>query len=154
MKYRNSLIEMKVGEIMHLAVNNPTIIKADADMKELLFSINKDLRTRHVYVVNEEDKLIGSVRMNAVVKYLFPYCAAITSGISLSTRSTLNLFPDKVSDFMNKDPFFIKENDLLETCAKVMIEEKINELPVVDDNMKLIGQVNVYEMIEGYKTLL
>jgi predicted transcriptional regulator len=34
-----------------------------------------------------------------------------------------------------------------------MIKEGINEVPVVDDAMHLIGEVNIFEVIEAYKTI-
>jgi predicted transcriptional regulator len=37
--------------------------------------------------------------------------------------------------------------------AHILIREKINELQVVDDDMRLIGQVNMYEVIARYLQL-
>jgi Mg/Co/Ni transporter MgtE len=122
-------------------------------MDVLMDKINEDLKTRHVYVVDEDNKLIGSVRMNSIVQYLFPMGAVLSAGVFSADHLKVNLFSTKVSDIMKKDPFSVKEESELASVAVIMIKEKINELPVVDDDMKLIGQVNVYEMIEAYKTI-
>jgi predicted transcriptional regulator len=34
--------------------------------------------------------------------------------------------------------------------AGILMQEKINELPVVDDDMHIVGQINIYEVIMVY----
>ncbi len=153
MEKRNNLGRMAISEVRNLIVKEPTTIKLDDEMDELIKKINENLKTRHVYVVDETNKLIGSVRMNSIVQYLFPMAAILSAGITSTTRLNVNLFSVKVADLMKTDPFSVKESTSLSEMAIIMIKEQINELPVVDDDMTLIGQVNVYEIIEAYKTI-
>jgi CBS domain-containing protein len=44
-----------------------------------------------------------------------------------------------VSNFMKKKVFYIHEDDTIECAAKLMVENHIGTLPVVDQEMKLIG---------------
>ena len=151
---RNRLGTKTIKDVRHILVESPTTVKATDDIQTLIVKINEDLRTRHVYVVNDAGKLLGSVRMNSIVKYLFPYSGKmITSGITLGPDVLFNFLACDVADIMKKDPFYVKDDTTLEDCAKIMIEEGINELPVVDEQMNLLGQVNVYEMIEEYKAV-
>ena len=103
-------------------------------------------------MIDEENKLLGSVRINSIVQYLFPMSAILSAGVS-TAQFNVNLLSQKVSDIMKKDPFTVKEDDVLSTVGKIMIKEGINEVPVVDDEMHLIGEVNVFEVIEAYKTI-
>ena len=151
MRYRDDLAKKKVSKVRHLIIQNPSVIGPDAEMRELMYKINEDLRTRHVYVVDKDNRLIGSIRMNSVVQYLFPYCDVLTPGIIMNTEYSRNIFESKVSEFMRKHPLFVKENNTLEECANIFIEEKINELPVVADDMTLIGQISMHEIIRDYK---
>ena len=153
MDKRHQLAKIKIEEIMDLVVATPTTIKADADIDDVIIKINDDLKTRHVYVVDDENRLIGSVRMNTIVQYLFPLGAIFTAGITTYNNLNVNIFSKKVSDVMKKDPFYVKPNAQLSEIASIMINEKINELPVVDDDMKIVGQINVYEIIEAFKKL-
>ena len=152
MEIRNELGSKRIDEVRHILVETPTTVKANDDMRTLMEKINEDLRTRHVYVVDDDGKLIGSVRMNMIVKYLFPYSSKITSGITLGPDKIFNFFANEVGDIMKRDPFHVSDDVTLEECGKIMIEEGINELPVVDDEKRLIGQINVYEIIEAYKS--
>ncbi len=151
MDKRNELGRLKIKDVMYLVVENPTIIKKENNMSELFKAMNSDLKTRHVYVIDNDNKLIGSVRMNSIVKYLFPMSAVLSAG--MNTSSNVNTFSTTVEDIMNKNPFSVKENDKLSSIATTMIKEQVNELPVVDDNMKIIGEINVYEIIEAYKAI-
>jgi Mg/Co/Ni transporter MgtE len=154
MEKRNFLGKMAIREVRNLVVKNPTTIKLNDNMDELLKIVNEDLKTRHVYVVDETNKLIGSVRMNSIVQYLFPMAAVLSSGITSTTKLNVNLFSMEVADLMKTDPFSVKESTSLSEMAIIMIKEQINELPVVAADMTLIGQVNVYEIIEAYKAFI
>ncbi|MCF6174560.1 MAG: CBS domain-containing protein [Victivallaceae bacterium] len=153
MEKRNFLGKMAISEVRNLIVKKPTTIKLNANMDELLKKVNEDLKTRHVYVVDDDNRLVGSVRMNSIVQYLFPMAAVLSSGVTSTTKLNVNLFSVKVADLMKQDPFSVKESTSLSKMAIIMIKEQINELPVVDEDMTLIGQVNVYEIIEAYKTI-
>ena len=153
MEKRNNLGRMSISEVRNLIVKEPTTIHLNDEIDELIKKINENLKTRHVYVIDDNRKLIGSVRMNSIVQYLFPMAAILSAGITSTTKLDVNLFSYKVADIMKQDPFSVKEDSKLGDIAMIMIKEKINEFPVVDDDMRLIGQINVYEIIEAYKTI-
>jgi CBS domain-containing protein len=149
---RNSLGKIPIKDVRNLVVQNPSTISPDGNIDELLSKINENLKTRHVYVVDKNNKLVGSVRINSIVQYLFPMSAILSAGVS-TAQFNVNLLSQNVSDIMKKDPFSVKEDDLLSKVGKIMIKEGINEVPVVDDAMHLIGEVNIFEVIEAYKTI-
>ena len=141
---------MKVKDARELFVEEPTTIRSDASLKELLAKIIEDLRTRNVYVVDSENRLLGSVRMNAVVEYLFPFEAVVES-IGKSVWSKLpRLGAEKLGDLMIRQPPFVYETTTLRDMARIMIREKVYELAVVDTEKRLIGQINMYEIIKKY----
>lgn len=145
------LQKIKVGDIRNLLISEPSTVTPDTTINEVLEKINEDLRTRHIYVVDKENKLIGSVRMNTIVKYLFPLSAVIhPSSEDLHDVDNINLNGSKASEIMNPKPSYVLESTNLTEMAKILLNEKINELPVVDRDMKIVGQVNVYELIQAY----
>lgn len=153
MDKRNELGRLKIKDVMHLVVENPTVVRKDEAIAKLLEAVNKDLKTRHVYVVDDENKLIGSVRMNSIVKYLFPMKAILSSSITSHSNLNVNIFSATAENLMKIEPFSVKAESTLSSAATIMIREEINELPVVDDEMHIIGQINVYEIIEAYKAI-
>jgi IMP dehydrogenase len=54
-----------------------------------------------------------------------------------------------VKDLMTSEPFVVKENDTLIHVLRIMVEKKIQRLPVVDENSKLIGLVLRNEILKN-----
>ena len=54
----------------------------------------------------------------------------------------------KVKDVMEPDTCFLYEEDTILHASKFMKEERIRNLPVVDQNKKLVGLITLREIIE------
>ena len=148
---RTKLKNMTVADIRQLLITQPILVKPDLPIEDFLGTLVKDLRMRHVYVIDEHNVLIGVVRMNTVVKYLFPFSAFVMLNQSDAIlKESLNFGAKTVRDIMDSYPHFVEETTLLSDMAEILIKEKINELPVVDSERRVIGQVNVYEIITAY----
>lgn len=53
-----------------------------------------------------------------------------------------------VKDLMTPKPIFIKENDTLKNIVEIMVEKKIQRLPVINENNELIGLVLRNEILQ------
>jgi predicted transcriptional regulator len=71
-------------------------------------------------------------------------------GSELTIGNLANFEAETVQDLMNENPHFVKESTSLSDMANILIQQKNNEFPIVNDDMRLVGQVNVYEMIMAY----
>lgn len=139
--------KLVVSDIRHLLVKYPTTIRSDCTMGELLDKISERSSTQHVYVVDEQKCLVGTLQMNTVVEYLFPFSAVINNPNQINAGITNHLL---ASDIMNCEPRYVQEDTLLFEMAVFLMEDRIDELPVVNDEHHIIGQVNVYEVIAAY----
>ena len=141
---------MKVSDVKHLLVMDPVVVSPDQAIDELLATMIKDPKKRYAYVVDKKGRLIGSVCMNDVVKYLFPFEAVVESSTEMLVGKYAYFETKTVGDIMNDSPRFMKEDTLLSDMADIMVQENINELPVVDDKMHIIGQLSLYEVTTEY----
>ncbi len=150
MEKRNLLNALTVADVWELVIDEPSTIGPDAPLVELLEKMVEDTRTRHVYVVDEESRFLGTVRMTTVTELLFPLPAlnAVMSEPYLFHR--INLGSQTVREVMNQNPRKVNTDSGLQDLASILIEERITELPVVDESNILIGQVNMYEIIKAY----
>ena len=149
-----SLSSVMVKDVQHLIVENPSILTTEASISDLLDKIVEDTRSRHVYVVDAENQLVGSVRLNNTLEYLFPTITLIDN----LERPHISSFLDyssakKVADIMNPNPFFVYKETMLSETIKIMVREQVNELPVIDSKKKIIGEVNVLEIITYYRNI-
>jgi CBS domain-containing protein len=150
MDKRIALGKMKVSDVWHLLVKEPTCVHESTTISDVLAKINEDTKTRHIYVLNEQGRLAGTIRMNTIVKYLFPMSAIIDDMNEAMHDQFLTFHAKSSKDVMNPKPVFVYAETQLSDVANLLLKEKINELPVVDKDMKVIGQVNVYEIIGAY----
>lgn len=146
-----SLNKITVKDIRNLLVPTPVTASPDDSIEDLLKKLSEDLRIRNVYVIDDKSKLVGAVRMNMTLEYLFPLAALIEKGTDFREGWVPNLsISATVADIMNPRPRFVTENQTLSEIAMMLLREKVTELPVVDDNGTLIGQVNTTEIIVAH----
>lgn len=55
----------------------------------------------------------------------------------------------KIKDIMNKDVFFIKEDENIFNIATAIADKKFYSIPVVNDDMDVIGIVSRYDIIKS-----
>jgi len=141
---------MRVREMKNLLITDSVVTSADKTIDDLLTAMVENPHSRHVYVVDPDGCLIGSVRMNDIIKYLFPFEAVIEEGTELSIGKCVYFAAETVRDIMDDAPRFVKEATLLSDMANILMREKMNELPVVDDQMHLIGQISIHQVLAAY----
>ena len=139
-----------VSEVRDLLVKDPTVVRANDDLDSVCASVVCDSKTRHVYVVDDDNKLLGSIRMNTMVEYLFPYTSLVEQGSKILKGKAVSPDARWAKEVMDTPLLYVKETTTLSEVARIFMREQINELPVVDDNMIIIGEVNFYEIIIGY----
>ena len=54
----NSLANVKIRDIKQLIIQNPSVLDENSSLKDLLKEIIKDTRSRHVYIINKQNKLV------------------------------------------------------------------------------------------------
>jgi len=147
MDQRITLGNKQVKDVRHLLVENPCTIGPDEPIEAVLAKVVEDLRTRHVYVIDKDNRLMGSIRMNSLVRLIFPYASFSAAGDEIGLPGLVNLGVRTGEDVMEPDPFFVYESSTLNDAAKILISEKINELPVVDGDKHIVGQINFFEIL-------
>lgn len=135
--------KIKVASIRKFVTEYASIVNEDADSMEIAKNIVKDPKTRSVYVVNKNEILVGLIPVSYLVQYLF---YEYVPDEFLYYQAVKPLEEVKAKDIMIP-PVFVKEDDTLETAFKKMASHNIRELPVVNDDMKIIGDLNILELI-------
>lgn len=140
--------QKKVGDIRNLIVGEASSIKDDQKISELFECFLKDERTRHVYVLNAEGVIVGSVRLNDLVELIAPYIDFLRD--EMFNRFMSEFTQKKVSDIMLKDFLSLQESSSISEMVDIMVDNKVNELPVIDDHKRIIGEVNFLELIKYF----
>ena len=146
--FEEKLLNVRVSDISDLIVRNPAIVRSDCTIRKMLEKVVEDTRSRHAYIVDDTGKLIGSIRLNNIIEYLFPTTILMENRDAPRLCSFLDYTEaSQVKEIMNRKPVYVFEDTPLPEMIKIMRQEVINELPIVDKNIKVIGEVNVWEII-------
>ncbi len=145
------LINKQVKDIKNLICKDPSVIFQENSLTDLLREIIKDTRSRHVYVVDDHNKLVGSVRLKNTIQYMFPSITLLQESKALQVSSYLNYSQaETVKEIMTRNPSYVHENTTLAEMIRIMVKEQVNELPVLDREFTIIGEVNFLELITYY----
>ena len=137
--------KMQVKDIRNWITKNASVVREDAPIKEVAKEILKDPKTQVVYVVNKNEKLVGLIPVTGILQYLFyDYIPVefITYSFPLALTEDI-----RAKDIMLPS-VYVKDNESVKEAFRIMFENKLMELPVVDSNMHVIGDLNTLELIE------
>ena len=54
---------------------------------------------------------------------------------------------ETAKDIMQKNPAFTTENELVETLLKKMIQRKVQEIPVLDKEKRVIANLTIVDLL-------
>ncbi len=123
---------LKVEDIMRPKAKIP-VTKRDAKVKDVLLKITK-MRAGSACIVDKNGKLIGIFTDGDLRRHFD------TEG---------DLFKCKVSEVMTKDPYCIKPAKLAAEALEILRDKKIDEIPVVDNKGKLVGLLDVQDLLKA-----
>lgn len=123
---------LKVEDIMRKGSRFPTI-EENAPIKKVLLAITK-ARCGSACVLNKKGKFVG----------------IFTDGdLRRRLETDQQLLERKVKDVMTKNPTTISKDKLAQEALRILQDKKIDELPVVDSKDKLVGLLDVQDLLKA-----
>jgi len=121
---------LRVKDIMRKGRFNP-IISENSIVKDALVKITSS-HAGAASVVNKEKKLVG----------------IFTDGdLRRGLERDAGILGRKMRNVMTKNPTVVRDDDLASEALKVMESKKIDEVPVVDKNFRIVGMLDVQDLI-------
>jgi CBS domain-containing protein len=133
-----------------LLVIEPSWVHQSTSIEEVMQKMLADLRTRWVYVVDAQKRLLGGVPMHAMIEVLFPLKAIVEHPEPLYEGYFPKTGAKTAGDLMHVPIPSVTGETTLREMAGLLINRQINEIAVVDSDNVLIGEVNVSEVIKAY----
>lgn len=102
--------------------------------------------SRHLYVVDGQGRLCGSLSVLTALEQLTALQIAETHGHSAKDRAP---GPDRprVRDIMDLRPRYVTRDTPLPEAVQMMLRERLTELPVVDRRMHLLGELRALDIL-------
>jgi CBS domain-containing protein len=144
--------DIKVKDVYELLVGKPAIVKDDAILKDAVEAMTLNHISRKVYVTDSEGKLLGMISMETMLKKVGYRVGVREEGMISFFKFVTGIFKENVSEFM-KDPISVTNENKVLDALKIMVENHLNDLPVIDDEGKIIGELNSLEILEEAKKI-
>jgi len=127
----------------------PTVVSEDTELKDVIRAIINDPITRSVYVIDKRKRFVGYITVLQLLRLTH-----IRWGGTLPRREeTKDIIKIETASKINKvmhSPIFVYEDDILLKVLGNMLEEKVQELPVINKNRQIIGDINCLEILKGF----
>ncbi|MCE7793631.1 CBS domain-containing protein [Salipaludibacillus sp. CUR1] len=142
---------LKVKDVFTTITSDFPTVSPTADFEEIFTSFkNMNPLFRSLFVVEDDSMLKGIIPVSKVIKG-FSLKKGIRTHHSYSVKSLFQLTSSHMTaeDLMIKCPV-IYVNDSLEEALQFMVEKNVDELPVVDENKKIAGHLNIFELLQNF----
>ncbi|ASI99320.1 CBS domain-containing protein [Thermococcus celer] len=120
------------------------ILSPDDPLQKLVQNLN-DEETSAV-VVDKDGRLLGFITMKDLLHFFEPPRRYSIASVGLLRRYSINR-ASRVEDIMVKKPITINVNDDLGRAIKIMLETGKHHLPVLDDEGRVRGVLEVKDII-------
>lgn len=136
-----------VKEVYTSLTKEPPLIRSNALLKEAIQVLLKDPLSRSVYVVNDDSKLVGIVSTLMLLKvshYLQGKKTVMKDDVFNAVRIVK---AERIKDIMHP-PLYVYENTKILDVLEMLTRENIQELPVIDKDKRVIGDLNCLEILK------
>jgi CBS domain-containing protein len=134
-----------VKEAYRLIVKDPIRVNKETQLHEAVEMILTEPRTRSAYVVDSEGRLLGMIALKQMLQAV-GYSISKTYGSENLKDLGVTSMQFSVTSSMMVPPT-VQEDELLLSALEKMIDSGLEDLPVIDENNKLIGELNGFEIL-------
>ena len=147
------LKELKVADIFDLVTGKPAIVNEDSMLKEAVEAITQNLTSHKVYVADSQGKLKGVITIETLLRQVGYKAGVRETGMISFFKFISGVFKENVTEYMEKPVAVTKDHFVLEALQK-MVEYHLNDLPIIDDEYKIIGELHSIEILKNTKKYL
>jgi CBS domain-containing protein len=126
------------------------VVKTESPLREVLQAMVKRHRGRIVYVVDLDGKIKGSISLDNLKDVIFRhYLKSRVSDPLVITEHIVELFTsEKAEDVMDAGLSFCYEHERLHDVVTRMIERNVKDMPVVDQEGRIIADLDILDLLE------
>jgi CBS domain-containing protein len=142
---------MLVEEMANLFSMKPTIVNPDMRLDQVACTMMENPQAHVACVTAEDGRLIGLLDLQTIADYLFMYIVPEEFLADISDLEDVEEYADRsrvrhVTDAM-REPVWVKRNETVRDAFERMHDNKLTGLPVVDDAYRVVGYINLLNML-------
>jgi len=119
-------------------------IRQDTPIDDLAQAIEWYRHSRQLYVVDEENRLLGNITLGRLVMYVF----ASSHGSSMNRRHVIGLITCKTAgDLMTGGTLFAGMDDEVEEVIERMVAGNVDEIPITDEEGRIVADLTMIDLL-------
>jgi CBS domain-containing protein len=127
------------------------VINRDVHVDEIVEMIEWFRHSRQLYVVDDDDRLLGNITIASLVKHLFIH----HHGTSINPRHLLAaMTTETAEDLMLEKPLAAGINEDVDDILEKMVARNVEEVPVLDEGGRVVGDVTMIDLMKIYKDII
>ena len=132
---------MKVEEIYKKYTVKPELVGPDALISEIIARVAHDRGSRSVFVVDDNQALLGIIRMEDILNRVGARHVARGFARASDVLATM-------AKHLMIEPLWVTPTDDVDDALKIAVRFSLEDIPVVRVG-KVVGEVDCFEMLEG-----
>ena len=144
--------DLLVKDVHETMIGKPVVVKEDAILKDAVDAITQNMISRKVYVVDEQGILKGMISIETLLRQVGYRVGVRETGVISFFKFLGGIFKENVTEFLEKPVTITNEHKVLD-ALRMMEEHHLNDLPVIDDEGKIIGELNSLEILAEAKKI-
>ncbi len=133
---------MKVADVYGKYTKEHATALEDTPITEVIAGAARDRGSRAVFVVDDEQRLRGVIRMREILRRVGRHHV-----ISRSFGRAGDILATCARDIMI-EPIAVQLEDDVDCALRIAVQFDIEDIPVVEDG-RLVGQLDCFEMLHG-----
>jgi len=145
----SKIYDTKVKDFMKTFSGDTHFVEKNANVNSIFSILNKK---NHVWVVEnkENPQLVGVITEFDTLSLFSPPYEPMQSFDKPSLKSFQYGLSFTAEDIMSKKPLTTSPEEKIVDVLQKMKQHKIKQLPVVDENDKLLGEITLHSFIDKY----
>ena len=126
------------------------VVSKRATVSEIIDAFAASDHSRILYVVDDEGRFRGILSLGNMIRHVFFHY----HDPSIDSRSLVSMVVSETAgDFMQKEPMVTMLSDDVEAVLQRMIDHNVKEIPILDDEKKVVSDLTIVDLLKHYKCI-
>lgn len=137
--------DIVVGDAFEIVEKGAVMVQKGARIGEVIDALIGQSGSEAVYVIDVEGNLAGAIRTQTLLRAV-GYRVGVRESTGLSFLRMLRDMRKESAESLMAKVRPVKRSTPLKKALDLMIEDGVEDLPVVDDDYKLVGHLSALEL--------
>jgi len=140
---------LTVADLRRRSGRPPRTFPIDTPLRTLRRQLSRDRWRGRAFVIDGDRHVIGVIEVERLAAWLFPMDAAAQHADGTATLRLNRMSATRVADLVGAAPACVRDQTPVRDLIAILIRERAAEAPVVDEQGRLIGQVDLEQVLSA-----